>query len=103
MYNLRAMADILMQSPLAAGDNPGGLNAGPPFQMPYTLDSPLGERNRWQQHIDLLHAARQLNEALTPAATAAQRVYLAALQEADNQMLEQAARIMAGHINLALV
>src|SRR5215211_5969477 len=39
MYNLRAIAMMLVQTPL----NPGDFAevAGPPFQMPFTLDLPL--------------------------------------------------------------
>jgi len=94
MYNLRAIAEILMQRPL--GDpKDAARRAGPPFQMPYTLDSPLGEPNRWRLHLDLLHASAHLIELLR-VASPAQQTYLDSMREADRQMMAIAERILAG-------
>lgn len=102
MYNLRALSEILMQLPLSAnGANPG-VCAGPPFQMPYTMNAPIGEANRWRVHLDLLDAAASLIPALQATAPASRQTYLAAMAEADRQMAETARRIIASHINLAL-
>ena len=102
MYNLRAIAEILMQLPLNAGENLSGICAGPPFQMPYTLDSPLGEANRWRMHLDLLSAAERLIQSLLLIAPASRHTYLQAMREADRLMQATAERILAGHANLAL-
>ena len=42
MYNLRAIAGLLVRLPVSA-DDPDGPRAGPPFQMPYTLALPSTE------------------------------------------------------------
>lgn len=99
MYNLRAISEILMQLPL--GSRPG-VCAGPPFQMPYTLDSPLGEPNRWRLHVDLIDAADRLVDALLVASPPERHTYLLSLREADRAMRQTALRILAGDVNLSL-
>jgi Ferritin-like len=54
MYNLRSLSEILMGMPLQPGSE---LNAGPPFEMPYTLALPPREADRWRTHRDLLNAS----------------------------------------------
>jgi hypothetical protein len=49
MYNLKAIADLLVRLP-----RHGGGCAGPPFEMPYSLDLPQAERDIWRQYNDLL-------------------------------------------------
>ncbi|MFZ6654327.1 ferritin-like domain-containing protein [Undibacterium sp. TJN19] len=101
MYNLRAISDILMQSPVSA-TNPDAGFAGPPFQMPYTLNSPFGEANRWRGHLDLLTAADNLVEALLLIAPPSRHTYLTSMREADKNMRAQAQRILSGSIDAAL-
>ena len=60
MYNLRAIAGILVQLPL---DAQSPQHAGPPFEMPYTLDLPEHPHDRWIQQRELFRAARILNRA----------------------------------------
>lgn len=57
MYNLRAISAIITQLPLASDGT--GL-AGPPFQMPYSLNLPENERAYWSLHLDLLDASSRL-------------------------------------------
>jgi hypothetical protein len=102
MYNLRALSEILMQSPVSASDADAGF-AGPPFQMPYTLNSPIGERNRWRAHVDLLAAAAKLVEALLALAAPSQRLYLTSMRSADQKMQAQAKLIMSGSVDAALL
>lgn len=102
MYNLRALSEILMQLPLSAGGLNPGITAGPPFQMPYTMNSPIGEANRWRVHLDLLSAASDLIDELRKIVPDLRRPYLAAMQEADQQMVDTATRIISSQINLAL-
>jgi hypothetical protein len=94
MYNLRAVSEILMQLPVSATDPAAG-NAGPPFQMPYTLNSPFGEANKWRAHLDLLAAAENLVEALLQAAPAERHPYLNSMREADRHMKALATRILS--------
>ncbi|MBV8327589.1 ferritin-like protein [Chryseobacterium sp.] len=82
MYNLRSISNVLVQTPL----NPGGADGkmtGPPFSIPYTLDLPVGEANRWQEHQDLIEASEIIIESLTPYVSQANLKYLNVLREAD--------------------
>lgn len=102
MYNLRALSEILMQLPLAA-DQPDARKAGPPFQMPYTLDSPFGEANRWRLYLDLLTAADRLIATLLNIVPPVRHPYLQAMRESDQQMIQTATRILSGNIDPALI
>jgi hypothetical protein len=93
MYNLRALADLLMQLPLGDPKQPD-LRAGPPFQMPYTLDSPLGERNRWRLHEELLEAALGLVERVLPHAPAVLHRFLLTMQDTDRRMRASVQRVL---------
>jgi hypothetical protein len=101
MYNLRALSEILMQSPVSA--NPADGYAGPPFQTPYTLNSPFGEANKWRGHLDLLTAADTLFEALLPIAAPERHTYLYSMHESDQKMRALANRILSGNIDTALI
>ncbi|HEX7645079.1 MAG TPA: ferritin-like domain-containing protein [Burkholderiaceae bacterium] len=102
MYNLRAISEILMQLPVSDAGPEAGL-AGPPFQMPYTLNSPFGEANRWRAHQDLLVAGEGLIAELLCVAPPARHPYLHALREADGGVMRIAARILSGNIDTALL
>ena len=84
MYNLRAIAGLLVRLPVSA-DEPDGARAGPPFQMPYTLALPSTEANRWRVHRDTLDAADrlygQLRDAFGPDSEG--QAYLAAVAQLD--------------------
>ena len=58
MRRLSKIAGKLVQLP--KDDPPGELNAGPPFELPYTLNLPEGEPQRWRTHLDTLLAAVEL-------------------------------------------
>ncbi len=93
MYNLRAIAGLLVGLPVDDAD-PDGPRAGPPFQMPYTLMLPPAEDDRWRLHRDLLDAAAQLIQQLRKPDGAGQD-YLAALAQGDEierGLLEQLIR-----------
>lgn len=85
MYNLRSLADILMSMPLRPGSD---LNAGPPFEMPYTLSLPTRGVNRWRAHRDLLLASIALVDRMLALHPEHAR-YLTALRTADKTALEQ--------------
>jgi hypothetical protein len=58
MRHLKKIAAKLVQLP--RGDPPGPERAGPPFELPYTLSLPDGERQRWRMHLDASRAASRL-------------------------------------------
>ncbi|WP_424886973.1 ferritin-like domain-containing protein [Streptomyces sp. XH2] len=96
MYNLRAIAGALLRLPLDR-ERSSGLLAGPPFEMPYALDLPAGDRNRWLLQRDLTEASVKAVDTLLSAAPAAEgEAYLRALREADMQARESIDRILAG-------
>ncbi|WP_160330239.1 ferritin-like domain-containing protein [Streptomyces roseifaciens] len=95
MYNLRAIAGTLIQFPLDS-EGASGLVAGPPFEMPYTLDLPPGERNRWLLQRDLTDAAAHaIDDLLATTPAPGGEAYLRALREADAQAREIIDRILA--------
>jgi hypothetical protein len=55
MYNLRALSGIIMAQPLTDPETED--RAGPPFEMPYTLQLPDLEPSRWRAHRDVLTSA----------------------------------------------
>src|SRR5262249_9128889 len=58
MYNIRAIAKILVHLPLDGPEE--ATRAGPPFEMPYTVHLPVDERDCWRLHLDLLNGSATL-------------------------------------------
>ena len=58
MRRLRKIAGKLVQLP--KDDPPSGVNAGPPFDLPYTLNLPDRETDRWRTHLDVSHTSVRL-------------------------------------------
>jgi hypothetical protein len=83
MYNLRSMAAILVQLPLADDEDPK--RAGPPFQIPYTVKLPSEEADCWRVHLDLIDASAPLLAQLSKMSNAKRADYAVALQNADRQ------------------
>ena len=81
MYNLRAISLMLVQTPLKTGDKVKV--AGPPFQMPYTLELPLDAVDRWRVHLDLFEGTKRVVSQLLLKAPDARHTYLRALLEGD--------------------
>ncbi len=96
MYNLRALGHILMDTPLKAGGDRRGRMAGPPFQMPYTIDLPLGEANRWRRHRNLLEASATLICKLLAASDSSRHGYLFALRDADKHLSQTIDAVLSG-------
>ncbi|MGQ0778833.1 MAG: ferritin-like domain-containing protein [Pseudonocardiales bacterium] len=70
MRHLKKIAGKLVQLP--KDDPPGAVHAGPPFELPYTLNLPDAEPQRWRMHLDASRAAVALiREQLQPDDTAA--------------------------------
>ena len=66
MRRLKKIAGKLVQLP--KDDPPGGTLAGPPFELPYTLNLPEREADRWRAHLDVSRAAvRLVRDAVRPA------------------------------------
>jgi hypothetical protein len=94
MYNLRALAGRLVELPLDA-DQPDGCRAGPPFEMPYSLELPDRDHDRWLLQRDLVQASQLLTEELLVTdASCARDTYLTALRESDRRALAQIDRIL---------
>jgi hypothetical protein len=87
MYNLRAIAGILVHLPLGPGS---AEMSGPPFQMPYTLQLPETEAAYWTLHLDLIAATADLLTKARGAGRGDHVAYAAALASLD----ETAAREM---------
>lgn len=67
MRRLKKIAGKLVQLPLH--DPPDGTHAGPPFELPYTLNLPDREEDRWRVHLDVSRASvRLVQERLQSAA-----------------------------------
>ncbi len=62
MYNIKTISGLLMRMPLDDSDRTRC--AGPPFQMPYTLQLPVPEKDCWRVHLDLLKSASHLCQSL---------------------------------------
>lgn len=62
MYNLKAISQILLRSPLTAPNDPK--RAGPPFQMPYDLALPQADADRLRALLDLLDTSMKLTDWL---------------------------------------
>ncbi|MCP5162148.1 MAG: hypothetical protein H6999_00360 [Hahellaceae bacterium] len=88
MYNLKALAEILVRAPL---DEPGQpfKPAGPTFQMPYTLELPENAVSCWLQYRDILDASENVRLAIRDLAgnklTHSEQQYLAAMANADRE------------------
>jgi hypothetical protein len=93
MYNLRSIANILMELPLHKdGGNP---LAGPPFEMPYSLALAPREPGRWRQHRDLLQASQMCVSGLGENG-AGHSGYLHGLRTADGDALDQITTLLGG-------
>lgn len=84
MYNLRSLAKVLVELPI---DKKSDKVANLPFLVPYTLELPMGEHNRWRLHRDLILASRDLINDLQKIESGKNLTYLNSLEEADNKLL----------------
>jgi len=86
MYNLRSIADILMDLPLGTGSNE---LAGPSFEMPSSLDLALREPDRWRLHRDLITDSQHyIAELLACSAGIGHEKYLHGLRSANSRAFE---------------
>lgn len=94
MRRLKKIAGKLVQLPL--GDNSPGLNAGPPFELPYRLDLAVDETDRWEGHADVLRASAQLARHMQEDPTDAGDPFVAHLAKDDLTSAEIAELLGAG-------
>jgi hypothetical protein len=92
MYFLKIIAGLLSRRPLGADP---AAPAGPPFQMPYTLNFPADEPAFWGLHHDLTAAAID-DCAELPATGADGAAFLAALKASDLETKADIEAILAG-------
>ncbi len=87
MYNLRAIARIVTTYPVTGAE--GALQAGPPFQMPFTLKTPVDAADRWRVHVDLLEASAKLARRLlgTDLSDDREGTYLQGLEQFDRRTI----------------
>lgn len=96
MYNLKAIAKILVQLPLT--DDPRDhRRAGPPFYLPHTHSLPPSDADCWCLYIDMLKQAEGLeHEILREEKLTPNRRFLLALLELDADRVRQMERILKG-------
>jgi hypothetical protein len=92
MYCLKIIAGILSRRPLGVDPSEP---AGPPFQMPYTLNFPAEEPDFWRLHLDLILAALE-NAAVLPASGEEGWALLAGLKAADLEAKRDIEAILDG-------
>jgi len=95
MYNVRAIANLLVRLPLT-GDPNDSRRAGPPFELPYTLALPVADDDCWRLHRELLENAEILSKRLLPDAPVEGRQYLAALRDLDRQSIAWLDAVLRG-------
>ncbi len=102
MYNLKAIAGILVRMPLMKDpDDPR--RAGPPFQMPYTLVLPADEIDCWRLHRDIIANSKALCGSLMNPANQFLEItpsdgepYLKVLCNLDNNAIDWVDTVLAG-------
>jgi Ferritin-like len=94
MYNLRSIAEILMNLPLHQDLD---VRAGPPFEMPYTLALPTRVDDWWRLHRDLLHSSQGYIELLQEDGSGSEaKSYVEALAGSDRRALRQIETVIGG-------
>ena len=91
MYNIRALSGVLMQTPLLSAG--GERMAGPPFQVPFTMKQPPRPVDRWELHLDLLHACGRLADQLLRM-DPRRSEYLQSMMEIDRQSIRSIRAIL---------
>jgi hypothetical protein len=104
MYNLKAIAGILVQLPLTHPDDPP--RAGPPFSIPKSLELPTEAIERWRLHDDLVRRALDLNGSLRTDLSIAladstgtrghELAYVRTLQSLDKETANWIKQVMVG-------
>jgi hypothetical protein len=99
MYNIKSIAGILMRLPL--GRENSAKRAGPPFEMPYTLELPVEEIDCWRLYQDLLKGSAEICGTLLEEIRAGRGLpegerYLKTLLDLDRQTGVWIAKVIDG-------
>jgi hypothetical protein len=100
MYNLKAIAGILVKLPLRDPADPQ--RAGPPFSIPESLKLPSDPTERWETHRCQLKKAQlltgELNAALSDSTGTPEQetAYLQGLRSQDKDAVEWIDKVIAG-------
>jgi len=97
MYNLKAIAGILVQLPLQRPDDRP--RAGPPFSpLPASRKLPTKAIKRWELHGKLIQQALDLNATLSSGAGIADKelAYLQTLRELDKEAAKWVGQVIVG-------
>jgi hypothetical protein len=86
MYNLRSISDILTTLPQLSGRTKEQYAASP-FELPYNLNLPAREVNKWRAHRDQIQNSRIIIDELLEYADRAHSDYLKTLRSSDEQAL----------------
>ncbi len=87
MYSLRSISDILTTLPMWDPNDKAGCAASP-FEMPYSLDLPNREADRWRLHRDqLLNCGLLINRLIDKQPQGSHASYLRTLQQSDEKTL----------------
>jgi hypothetical protein len=92
MYFLKIIAGLLSRRPLGADR---AEPAGPPFQIPYTMNLPADEADVWRLHLDLILASLD-NAAALPATGEDGLAFVAALRASDLETKADIEAILKG-------
>ena len=87
MRHIKKIAQKMVRLPLR--DSWDGVNAGPPFQLPYTLMVSDGDRLRWRGHLDVLETSLALlHDSLRVVGSPDEKdPFLADLQTSDEKQI----------------
>lgn len=102
MYQLKTLSEKLFQMPLKDDDKPEisagpRLTAGPPFEMPWSLQIPVSDVDCWCLHRDILSASRNACDAIMKTdLTPHQKAYITTLRSLDAQAETWIDKILAG-------
>jgi hypothetical protein len=99
---MRRMSDIatklakLPREATAPNGEESPSRAGAPFEMPYTLNLPDREQDRWRTHIDVLDACLTLEQAIAASSGSADDRLLRELATEDVHAIAVARAMMRG-------
>ena len=94
MGRIRKLCKKLVQLP--KDEEPSALRAGPPFELPYSLQLPTDEADRWRLHLDTSVAASRQVVALRADSRDAEDEFLIDLGRADSEARSQMRALAAG-------
>ncbi|MBK5928402.1 ferritin-like domain-containing protein [Rhodobaculum claviforme] len=93
MYAIKALSARLMRLPLRPGAD---TRAGPPFEVPYDVTLPPGERDTWRRHLDLVRGSIALCDGLLQDAPDDETAQLRALRALDDSTQDWLVRLLDG-------